>query len=108
MPLKKGDTCIVNSCVSKLVGQEFVVEDTTQKVLGWDDPMMATFLTPVLINLVAKSHGEPDTPYSGTFYYGKIKGLGYALHESWLTLKEDTKDETGDETKEEPPAEADA
>lgn len=53
-------------------GQIYCIEDTAFNVMGNN-------MTFAVLNYL-----RCNPPSTGTAYYGKINGMGYVMHESWL------------------------
>ena len=81
--ISKGTKIMVSDNHKQLGGKEYIVEGTIKEVMGIDDPwtdqrsLSNMAITNYLMN-------KETAPTGGTVYYGKIKSLGYCIHENFL------------------------
>lgn len=82
--IKNGTTRIVKSSHPVFGGKEFRVEGTIKEVMDIEDPWMSkkALGNPAVANYLMSQN--PPAPYSGKVYYGKIRYLGYCIHENYL------------------------
>lgn len=64
-----------------LAGKNIKIEDTIENMFGIKDILTDSRSYD---NTAISMYMLKDSPYNGPIYYGKIDGVGYCVHGSWI------------------------